>query len=248
MWNLEPVSIVEILGRAEQGMTKPFKCKDANGQLYYVKGRNADRRSLIAEWVCGHLAQAFGLPLADFAVVDVPNMLLEAATESDWAELGSGQAFGSKALPHVLEITWPQVAKVPQRLRQDVLVFDWWIRNDDRNLTEYGGNPNLLWNTVDDSLVVIDHNLAFSENFNSAEFFATHVFRDDWNSIFDDCVMRAEYATRLQQAFAAFEQACHNCPPEWFWVGEGVPAKFDRDEIRNILLRFEDLHFWEVAQ
>lgn len=27
----------------------------------------------------------------------------------------------------------------------DVLVFDWWVRNEDRHLTEMSGNPNLLW-------------------------------------------------------------------------------------------------------
>lgn len=93
-----------------------------------------------------HLAKAFGLPIAPYAIVDIPEPLMQMAA-SEWRVLGTGLAFGSQAQPHVLEITWPQVAKVPLQVRRDILVFDWWIRNDDRNFTELGGNPNLLWDT-----------------------------------------------------------------------------------------------------
>jgi hypothetical protein len=92
-----------------------------------------------------------------------------------------------------------------------------------------------------------NHNLAFADSFNSTEFFSAHIFRDERDSIFGDYVMRAEYAVRLQQAFAAFDQACDNCPPDWFWAGDDVPAKFDRNIIRQSLLRFEAPQFWEVA-
>lgn len=244
--NLDPVTIVEILGRAEQGMTLPFQCKDADGQLYYVKGRNADRRSLIAEWICGNLAKSFDLPVAPYAIVDIPELLID-LVEPEWTVLGAGLAFGSKALPHTLEVTWPQVAKVSKQLRRDILVFDWWIRNDDRNFTELGGNPNLLWDTKEEKLVVIDHNAAFSENFIAKQFIESHIFGAEWPEIVGDCVTRVEYVTKLQRAFDAFEQACDNCPHEWFWVGEGVPAKFDRDLVRQTLLQFNEQHFWEIA-
>lgn len=227
-------------------MTLPFRCRDSDGQLYYVKGRNADRRSLIAEWICGHLAEAFGLPIAPYSVVDIPEQLI-ALVEPEWAVLGAGLAFGSQVLPHVLEVTWPEVAKIPKKLRQDILVFDWWVRNDDRNFTELGGNPNLLWDTKSDSLVVIDHNAAFSEHFLAKSFLETHIFSAEWQEIVGDCVTRAEYVTKLQHAFDAFEQACDNCPPEWFWVDDGVPAHFDRDQVRRTLLRFNEQNFWEIA-
>jgi hypothetical protein len=49
------VEIVEILGRSEQGRTRPFICRGDDGQIYYVKGRGALRRSQLCEWTVGHL-------------------------------------------------------------------------------------------------------------------------------------------------------------------------------------------------
>jgi hypothetical protein len=244
---LIPITIVEIVGRAEQGMTLPFRCRGEDDYLYYVKGRNADRKSLIAELICGELARAFGLPVAPYEIVDVPEILIE-SVDPEWKVLGSGLAFGSRAFHHVLEVTWPQVEKTPKQLRQDILVFDWWIRNDDRNFTALGGNPNLLWDGERDSLVVIDHNNAFSPDFSEAEFIQSHIFSSEWDGIVGDVVTRAEYATRLEAAFAVFQQACDNCPPEWFWVDDGVPAQFSLEDVSSILQRFNDQLFWGGAQ
>jgi hypothetical protein len=157
-------------------------------------------------------------------------------------------AFGSRAFPHVLEITWSQVEKTPEQLRRDILVFDWWIRNDDRNFSALGGNPNLLWDGEADRVVVIDHNNAFSPEFSENEFLASHIFASEWDGIVGDVVTRAEYTTRLEAAFAVFQQACDNCPPEWFWVDDGVPAQFSLADAARSLERFNDQNFWGGAQ
>ena len=65
-----------------------------------------------------------------------------------------------------MELTASTVMEVPVNLQQDVLAFDWWIRNSYRYLTEKGGNPNLFWQPDSHGLVVIDHNLAFDAEFN----------------------------------------------------------------------------------
>jgi hypothetical protein len=44
---------------------------------------------------------------------------------------------------------------VPVALALDVLVFDWWLRNEDRHLTESGGNPNLLWDVTGEQLDIM---------------------------------------------------------------------------------------------
>jgi hypothetical protein len=44
-----PITITKVLGRAEQGMTKPFLCV-AEFSEYYVKGAYAGKNSLCCEW------------------------------------------------------------------------------------------------------------------------------------------------------------------------------------------------------
>jgi hypothetical protein len=44
-----PITITEVVGRAVQGMTRPFLCK-AGFFDYYVKGAYAGLNSLCCEW------------------------------------------------------------------------------------------------------------------------------------------------------------------------------------------------------
>ncbi|WP_249776950.1 HipA family kinase [Herbaspirillum sp. C9C3] len=241
------VNIIEILDRSTQGMTRPFLCKDELGRLFYVKGRNAARRGLIAEWLCARLATAFGLPVAPYAIVHVPEPLIEAASDPEIRELGEGVAFGSQRVPNVLEISWMQAQRVPQWLRRDILVFDWWVRNDDRNLTQLGGNPNLLWDTSRAQLVVIDHNAAFSMDFSASDFLQTHIFAAEWVGIVEDWIHRSHYQQRLANAYAMWEEALASCPPSWFWADFGVPAQFDPEAVGLALRRFDQPDFWDLA-
>lgn len=240
------VQVVEILDRSIQGFTKPFYCKGEDGHAYFVKGRGAGRQTLIAEYVAGNLARAFGLPVPKFEIVEVPKTLITWCGRDDAHELGAGLAFGSKALPHVQEFAFSLIPQVPEPLRKDVAVFDWWLRNADRTLSEKGGNPNLLWNLQGSCLAVIDHNQAFDADFSQQAFVELHVFHQDFLKVAEDWVEREAYADRLSTAFAGFDLACDNVPPEW-WVANGVPALFDRDAARAILDRFKDDNFWRIA-
>lgn len=242
------IQIIEILNRANQGVTKPFLCKGEDDQFYYVKGTgsHAGHRSLLTEWISGHLAEAFGLPIAPFQVVDVPAALVEIAI-AEWSSLGSGAAFGSQQLPFVQELQWSQIKLIPKELQQDILVFDWWTHNADRSLTEKGGNPNLLWDSQDQKLAVIDHNNAFDAHFNPNDFCESHAFRNQIPFVFEDCVVRATYVERMERAFAAFETACNNSPLEWWWIDHGVPCSFNKEKARQLLARFTDQSFWGIA-
>jgi hypothetical protein len=128
-----------LLGRSTQGITRPFRCRGANGTLYYVKGRNCDRRGLICEWLGSYLARAFGLPVAPFNVVEISPTLLEACPP-ELREIGDGYGFGSQAADVPLELTWGGRRNVPNHVRRDLLVYDYWVRNADRTLTPVGGN------------------------------------------------------------------------------------------------------------
>ena len=242
-----PIQIVEILGRAEQGRTLPFHCKGDDGNAYFVKGCGAGRRSLIAEYICGKLARAFGLPVPAFEIVDVPAELTEWAITEYANDLGTGLVFASKKLPHVQEFTFSQIPLVDTRLRRDILVFDWWVHNADRTLTALGGNPNLLWDHADKKLAVIDHNQAFDIEFNPFTFCQTHVFHAEVVGVFDDFVERLDYQSRLSAAFATFESACDNIPPEWWYVDDGVPTDFSLNAARDLLARFSNNQFWRIA-
>jgi hypothetical protein len=75
-----------------------------------------------------------------------------------------------------------------------LLLLDLWIRNEDRTLSEHGGNPNLLLRPIppllDDDpegavwkdgarremLWAYDFNMAFDTKFNREQFFEVHVF------------------------------------------------------------------------
>ncbi len=245
--NAAPVQIVEVIRRSTQGVTRPFICRGEDGHAYFVKGHGAGRHSLIAEYVCGKLAMAFGLPVADFQIVDVPPELIQENDIEGINDLGAGPAFGSRAVPHPQEFSVALLPAVNAPLRRDILVFDWWVHNGDRNLTEQGGNPNLLWDQEAGKLAVIDHNQAFDPDFDRRRFRQTHVFHQDLSSIFDDMVERLGYQARLAEAFAEFDQACDTVPPEWWWVDHGVPADLDRDTLRATLLRYMGNDFWNMA-
>lgn len=243
----KPPQITEILGRSEQGLTKPFLCRCENGDLYYVKGHGAGRRSLLCEWLAGHLARAFGLPVPPFAVLQAPKALVDLYPEGN--DLGPGPVFGSRKVDHTQDLTQSRVMDVPVQLRRDVLVFDWWIHNADRTLTTLSGNPNLLWDTDLSALAVIDHNVAFDPKFSPQAFSETHVFAGEIPPVFHDLVEPGRYAERLRTALAAWLEACQTVPDAWWFADteRTVPADFDPKAELALLNRCEHQEFWKLS-
>lgn len=89
------VEIVEVVRRSDQGVTRPFICRGDDGEVYFVKGKDAGRRSQICQWVAGRLAVLMGLPVAPFQQVSVPEALAEFNAGTQLDGLGAGMAFGS---------------------------------------------------------------------------------------------------------------------------------------------------------
>jgi hypothetical protein len=135
---------------------------------------------------------------------------------------------------------------VPVTLQQDVLVFDWWVRNTDRMLTHRGGNPNLLWQPESKELVVIDQNQAFDPDFDPASFANLHVFADQWNNVVGDLVRPQQYNERFQAALDKWESICNSIPAEWFYIDAEmtIPVDLSLDLIYQILKRYERDDFW----
>jgi hypothetical protein len=233
--------IVEVLSRSQQGTTRPFLCRGEDSCLYYIKGRGAGRKSLISEWIGGHLCRALGLPIPTFCKAVIPAVLVHASARDDIDELGEGIGFASRVVEFATEFTFPQIQFVNARLRATILLLDWWIANGDRSLTEAGGNPNLLWVPARAELQVIDHNLAFEEEA-LPEFWSHHIFEIDrsaWSGEF-----RKTMGRLMTQALADVPEWWGQMPEDWTEIESGITL----EKVLQFLWRFQEgsSSFWEV--
>lgn len=239
------LEITEILHQSAHGYTKPYLCRASDGELYYVKGYLAGKESLVFEWIAGCLGRAFNLPIPEFCIVDVPQYLVDPDV-GDYSDLGAGLAFGSRYVEALMEITRERAGKVSLELQRDVVVFDWWIKNQDRTLGAIHGNPNLFLEPKHGQLVVLDHNCAFDEEFNAEIFVTEHVFSSVIDSTFNDLALRAGYGSRFDDAIGGWAEYCSGLPEEWLYV-DGDPSGELRVDLNRL---FEGLskhvfeNFW----
>lgn len=233
------VNIVEIIGRSKQGITLPFVCRGDDGLLYYVKGKGAGFRALVAEWMAGQLGKRLGLPIPDFMQATIPKDLIALSARDDIADLGAGIGFASQMVANADELTYLFIGQIDDQLRAKILLFDWWTANGDRTLTEHGGNPNILWVHRDHKPFVIDHNLAFDEAA-LADFWAHHIFassRAAWSDAFRNST------TQLMQALMnELDAWWHAMPPEWTEVNTGLTL----ESAKKLLWQFQTdpARFW----
>lgn len=178
----------------------------------------------------------------------MPEEIIEADLTGDYLDLGSGPVFASRRI-NAMNLTRTHLRQVPQSLRRDILVFDWWIHNADRTLTEIGGNPNLLWVPAQAAaLVMIDHNLAFDPDFNEEEFLQLHVFADEAPDVFSDFLLRDAYLDRFAQALKNWTDICGTLPEAWGFIDleKTVPVDFPFDAIKDLLDRALTDAFWQL--
>ena len=197
--------------------------------------------------MAAHLAHAINLPVPQFRIVQAAKKLLDLHPEGH--DLGTAPAFGSLKVEHAQELTVSHLRDVNTALQRDILVFDWWIRNTDRFLTDKGGNPNLLWDASGNRLIVIDHNLAFDREYDTVKFSQVHVFNSQFFHVFHDLAEKAAYSHRLREALAVWPDACNNAPAEWWFVDEEqtVPADFDQSAVLTLLNRCTTEEFWRLT-
>lgn len=226
------VNVTEVIGRSAQGITRPFLCRGDDGRLYYVKGNGAGRRALISEWIAGRIGLRLGLPIPPFVLAEVSAGLVQFSARDDIRELGAGTGFGSEVVSNTDELTYLFVEQVEPALRARILLFDWWVCNGDRTLTEDGGNVNLLWSHRDRRLHVIDQNLAFDDQ-SKEDMWVHHVFREsisEWTPQFQNEM------TKLMTSILK------DLPGWWKAMPEGwteVEAGISLTDIEKLLWRFE---------
>ncbi|MEE2024367.1 HipA family kinase [Alkalimonas mucilaginosa] len=157
--------------------------------------------------------------------------------------LGDGDTvvFGSRLIPDLIEITYSNALKLPAQFARDLFLFDYWIKNEDRTMTEYSGNPNLFYQAGSDNYVVLDHNLAFDEDYNFGRNAYLHPGNKVWLSSQRDVLWQDHYSAKLTIALQGFEQYAATLPATW------LDDETDYlQQIRRTLLQYNDDEFWEV--
>jgi hypothetical protein len=129
--------------------------------------------------------------------------------------LGSGYVFASECIDSTTEFKYEMLKKVDPALQRDILLFDLWVQNEDRALTDFGGNPNLLWESGQSKLHIIDHNLAFEKDFNQDDFWRTHVFHQQFSNFQLDSVEKKDIEFRLQESLKSWAECWGKIPNEW---------------------------------
>lgn len=115
-----------------------------------------------------------------------------------------------KKISSATELEYETIKEISLSLQKDILLFDLWVHNEDRTLSEFGGNSNLLWQNK--KLHVIDHNLIFDDDFNQNDFWKLHVFRQA-NDF--DLVERSNYQNKMQQVLKTWLSILDLIPQEW---------------------------------
>lgn len=269
-----PITISEVIGRSVQGMTRPFYCGADSGlgykQIYCVKGAYAGKDSLCCEWVASRLAnllvEGIALRLPPFKMAEVPEELIEVSARPDIRDLGAGRAFASLLIVSGQELTWSTAQGWPEKTMALLLLLDLWIQNEDRSLTELGGNPNLLVEQISpfsdndlegaswkeeprrEMLWAYDFNLAFDPEFDRERFFSTHVFGKmlkQWPEGF-----REQMEPLMKVALAEVPAIFAELSLEWLYVDgdESLPVQLDIKRVISVLeLPFTDPEtFWKL--
>lgn len=234
--------IEEIIRKMEQGKTEPYLCRDSNQEMYVVKRLTATFDGCIKEWICARLAKEFGLPIPPFNLAEIDECLVEYNYEHR-NDLGEGIAFASKFVEDLQEVNYSLLNEVQIEVLKDLYVFDYWIKNADRTLSESGGNPNLFYKQSTNEIVVVDHNLAFDSDFKVQDHESIHVSARFWPEqlgLFD----MDEYKSRMERSISFWEDIVSEIPEEWLELIPDPDGFFG--QLKVILEKFNHNEFWEV--
>ena len=201
-----------------------------------------------------------------FALAEVPQELVAGSARPDISDLGAGKVFASLEIGEGQELSWAAAQGWPEETMALLLLLDLWLQNEDRSLSEYGGNPNLLVTQIPDlptddpegalwgdqprseMLWAYDFNLAFDEDFNRERFFVAHVFGRmlrEWPEGFSE---RME--PRLKEALGQVRTIFSELPPEWLYVDgdDSLPVQLDVERVLSVLnLPFDEPNlFWKL--
>lgn len=231
------IEITELIRPFEQGVTRPYLCRASDGNEYVVKGTTTTRRGLIAEFVCAHLARCFGLPFPNFGIAYIDPSLSKYAS-SEVKAFGNGELFATELIPGLSEVTFDILQTKGLDLAKELFLFDYWIANGDRTLSEKGGNPNLFYQAQSEKFWVLDHNLAFDSELSTELFNETHLGRQAWIQS-RDLLTREHYQPKLEACLSQLSAIFNDIPEQW------EPTDDILNQIKVSLGRATNDNFWE---
>lgn len=225
----------------KQGATAPYLCIADNGKKYVIKRQRAGFKGCIKELLLGKLGQIFGLPIPECRLVNIEEILLEYNPDYQ-SEIGQGTAFASLFIADLQEVNYQQLDSLSVSVLRDLYVFDYWVHNADRNLTELGGNPNLFYKQSNLDVIILDHNLAFDEVFLITDHKQLHACKRFWPAQFD-FEAQQNYEERIRKALESWDDLVSKIPIEW----RNELNDFDgfTKQLRLILDKYKDDCFWE---
>lgn len=169
--SLVPMCEAEIISREmKSGRNRPISikciCSANDGYSEYVVKLIGDvisaERALIREIIGGLLAQAFGLPTPQVALINISTELAQCVNDEMRIRLEKsvGKNFGSKLHTNGYRIVTnpPYIPDEHFQCAVHIFAFDVLTQNPDRRIDK----PNLLQNS---ELLMIDHELMFSSAF-----------------------------------------------------------------------------------
>lgn len=234
--------VIEIVRRMKEGSTEPFLCRCDDGKLYVVKSKpRMPPRELVVEFVAANLASGVGLSIPDFCIVDIPAELIEYSPEL-YGEISDGYAFASRFIESAAELSFRQAHNqniVPLRDQKMIYLFDRWILNADRTLTEKGGNVNMLYDVANDKYYLIDHNLSFDHS-EPADDFRLHVYSPLNRVWLFDMVDKEACEQVLRDAMANYSSFTQAIPDDW--IGDVKLIAF----MQSTLERAATEEFWST--
>ena len=139
-----------------------------------------------------------------------------------------------------------EVSSIPEATKREMALFDWWILNGDRTLSESGGNPNILWAAPDLGPYVIDHNLAFDESVTLSSLERDHIFGSSLREIVDTERLRHAFAERLNVCLTHWEDIWREVPDRWYFLDDlrTMETAFSKERALALLRRCESAEMW----
>jgi hypothetical protein len=189
------------------------------------------------------LAQALSLPIPNCQILYADSAVVEPYGEEAVLELGDRYVFGSEQIAWATELKYEEIGKISPELQKDILLFDLWVYNEDRTLSELGGNPNLLWQTERSKLYIIDHNLIFDNEFELNSFWKTHAFRQILSEPVLAPIAQQNYQNRMHKALECWQSAWQTIPDDWKTLNEDT-GLFNPDETLQRLTTDAEGNIW----
>ncbi|QUM82025.1 hypothetical protein HWV01_17930 [Moritella sp. 5] len=238
------LDVEELVRRSTQGATSPWISRLSDDNTYYIKGVQALHKGLIIEYLCAQLGRSLGIPIPSttIAYLDMNLLRYNSEAKKDFGE-ESCYVFASQEVKSLTELKVIDLESMNPQVAKLLFFFDYLIQNEDRMLTENGGNPNLFINPINSDMTVFDHNLAFDVNYDFENNKNFHACREFWYEAQLELNFKHEMLEQLPIAIAELAEYAKGIPQEWLDSCDGL-----LNEIFTKLNLYKTALFWEALQ